>query len=169
MRGQAAAAGGCTPLSGREVGSGSRLVGDWRLTLVSSRGSAAGRAAVGMLRLNEQRADLRALPGVTGASMPLIGTADISLEEVGATRVGATSSLDPEAPGVAVIEQPRAGGGAELTLRLGSEANRRGQTRFDGGFMALYVGRIDPEAFYGTWASGETRPESSGHFCAVRQ
>jgi hypothetical protein len=94
---------------------------------------------------------------------PLIGTATIDVESVGAVRMGDLSSTDPVRPGVAVIEQAGA-----VTLRLGADANRWGQTRFDGGFFALRVQATSEDGFSGTWSSGVTSAEAEGHFCATR-
>jgi hypothetical protein len=101
--------------------------------------------------------------------MLLYGSTDIDLQAILAVEVGALDSEDPLAPGVLVLERPveRDGGTAmEITVRLGSEANRRGMTRFDGGYTALFVRQASTGGFAGNWASGVTGQLSSGHFCA---
>ncbi len=103
--------------------------------------------------------------------VPLYGAVEIALEEVGAVVAGALGSLEPAAPGVAVLEIHDGADGpiSDLILRLGSEANRRDVVRFDGAFTALYVRRIESSGFAGRWASGVPGEEpAGGHFCAVR-
>ena len=103
--------------------------------------------------------------------MPLIGTVDVDLGQVGGVQMGALDSEDPSAPGVLVMQRPyekeSGEAGSEVTIRLGSEANTRGVTRFDGGFMAFYVLQAGSEGLAGNWASGVKGPDSGGHFCAV--
>jgi hypothetical protein len=55
-----------------------------------------------------------------------------------------------------------------VMLRLGALANRRGAARFDGGYFALTVRRMDAEGLAGTWATGTAREAASGYFCAER-
>ncbi len=144
------------------------LAGDYRLTLVATRGPRAGRMAEGRLWLAPQDTALQLLFRLDGsvdstARMPLIGGADLDLDAVGAVRLGALDARDPRSPGVAVLETPGA-----IVLRLGADANRRGVVRFDGGYTALYVRATGAAGFAGGWASGVTGPEAEGHFCAVR-
>jgi hypothetical protein len=99
------------------------------------------------------------------------GTTDVDLPAVGAVKVGSTTSRDPTRPGVVVLERrttTEAGPATQITLRLGSEANRREVTRFDGGYTALYVREISGDRFAGEWASGVGRTQTRGHFCATR-
>jgi hypothetical protein len=76
-------------------------------------------------------------------------------------------------PGVLVIEHHKVTGQAaavEITIRLGSEANRQGlQHRVDGGYMALRVREASPKRLAGTWSSGVTMERAAGYFCAVRK
>jgi hypothetical protein len=102
---------------------------------------------------------------------PLYGSAELDLAAIDAVRVGSISSNDPAAPGVLVIERHERAGQpprAEITLRLGSEANRRDRQRVDGGYTALRVRELGPSGFSGTWASGLLRERSAGYFCAVK-
>ncbi|MGH7674059.1 MAG: hypothetical protein ACREMV_02210 [Gemmatimonadales bacterium] len=144
------------------------LAGEYRLTLVATRGPRAGRIAEGRLWLAPQDTALQLLFQLNGAvdstaRMPLIGATDVDLDAVGAVRMGALDSRDPRQPGVAVLETP-----GTIILRLGAEANRRDVVRFDGGYMALYVRATGGAGFAGGWASGVTGPEAEGYFCAVR-
>ena len=102
--------------------------------------------------------------------VPFYGATDIALETVGGVRLGDPASLDSLQPGVLFIQQnaPSATTPSAITLRIGSEANRRDVTRFDGGYMALRVQRAGTGSLVGTWASGVTRDEASGYFCATR-
>jgi hypothetical protein len=71
--------------------------------------------------------------------------------------------VDPESPGVLVIERP-----GQVLLRVGSEANRRGVRRFDGAFTVLRVLQVTDQGFAGAWESGVGLDRSGGHFCANR-
>ena len=55
-------------------------------------------------------------------------------------------------------------------LRLGSDANRLGVVRYDGGYFALTVRSLGPGGFAGTWASGGSKAGvgAEGYFCAER-
>jgi hypothetical protein len=144
-----------------------QLAGAYRVKLVATSGPKAGQSTDGTLRLQPNDSVLRAvmIAGIrdTSASYVLYGTAGIDLEAVGAVRPGNLASADPQQPGVLVIE--RKGG---ITLRLGSEANRRDVVRYDGGYTALRVTEASRDRFAGTWASGLGGQRSGGYFCAVR-
>ena len=147
--------------------------GEYRLVMVAASGDSAGRSAAGTMRLMVQSEELQVPPmgsADDGTRMPLYGTTDIDLSAILAVEVGVLDSGDPTAPGVLVIGRPveRDGGtSTEITVRLGSEANRRGLTRFDGGYTALFVRQAGTAGFAGNWASGVTGQLSSGHFCAT--
>lgn len=138
------------------------MAGRYRLTLVQQ--GNGPRAASGLLTLRDQAPGSREL---AGASTPLLGFTDLSLEDVSAYPVGDPSSEDPTAPGVLVLETGGSGGRSVL-LRFGSQANRRDQVRFDGAYTVLRVHHIDRDGFAGTWESGISDTEAQGHFCAVR-
>ncbi len=166
----------CSPVESRlPAGSTAEgLAGQYRLTLVATRGERSGNTVQGRLWLHEQQSELRSItmPGggpIPNATMPLYGATDTDLDAVGALRLGDPMSLDPMSPGVAVLEQRGSEKDAhtEITLRLGSAANRRDVQAFDGGFMALYVRWIEEGRFGGAWASGVIGRESEGYFCAV--
>lgn len=160
------------PASGTATG----LAGDYELRLVATSGAKTGAAAEGTLRLQPQRDSLLyliRLGGVPDSTVthPLYGSVDLNLAAVDAVSVGSTNSTDPIQPGVLVIERhPALGqsGVSGITIRLGSEANRRDRQRFDGGYTALRVQEASPERLLGTWASGVSREHAAGYFCAVR-
>ena len=154
----------CRPVSdtATHVVDVTRLAGDFRIVLVATRPESA--SVSGELHLRPQEDSLRRVPSLAGSYQnPLVGTATLDVEAVGAVRLGDLSSTDPTRPGVTVVEQ-----GGVVTLRLGSEANRWGQTRFDGGYLALSVVAVSDDGFGGTWSSGITTTDAEGYFCATR-
>jgi len=153
------------------------LTGEYRLRLVATAGPGAGNTADGLLRLQPYEGALRhsthplGIPDST-TYYPLFGSVSIDLAPVGAVTAGDLQSLDPMRPGVAVVERHGGGpdaGSASITIRLGSEANRRDVLRFDGGYTALRVRRIADRGFAGSWVSGGAAAgeQSQGYFCAV--
>lgn len=163
----------CTPVEGglHRGATADGLGGEYDLTLVATKGDRAGERAVGRLALRPHEGDMRTVTDPSGrpvpnTTSPLYGTTDVALDLVGALELGDTESMDPASPGVAVIQ--RTGDSTSITVRLGSVANRRDITRFDGGFTALYVKAIDGNRFAGDWASGRRGREAEGYFCAVR-
>ena len=108
----------------------------------------------------------------TTTSHPLAGTSDLDPTALGGVRTGDLTTDDPEAPGVLVIERHPAheDAAAEIMLRLGSDANRLGVVRYDGGYFALTVRSLGPGGFAGTWASGGSKAGvgAEGYFCAER-
>jgi len=148
--------------------------GNYHLTMVATSGDSTGRSTSGNLRLSLQ-ADSLQLPPIgsldDGTRMPLYGVTDVDLRAILAVEVGTLDADDPTAPGVLVLQRQVDQDSVikvEVTLRLGSEANRRGMTRFDGGYTALFVRQASAGGFAGHWASGVTGQLSSGHFCAQR-
>ena len=147
------------------------LAGEYRLQLTVDSDAATVQ---GTLRLVAADPSLPARTGPYGIPdtmhrYPLVGTAELDLAAVGAVAPGGTATTDPAAPGVLVIE--RVGGSVpaeRILLRLGAEANRRDQARFDGGYTVLRVGHIDRSGFRGEWESGAPLPQAHGHFCASR-
>lgn len=146
--------------------------GEYRLVMVATSGDSAGRSVSGTMRLMMQSEELQAPPmgsADDGTRMLMYGSTDIDLRTILAVEVGVLDSEDPIAPGVLVLERKveRDGGtSTEITVRLGSEANRRGMTRFDGGYTALFVRQTGTRGFAGNWAAGVTGQLSAGHFCA---
>jgi hypothetical protein len=107
-------------------------------------------------------------------TIPLIGSTDLQLQEVGAVEDGSWDARAPEAPGVAVQEHHATYQGqsfTEITVKLGADGNRRGVMRFDGPYNALYVDRIDSSGFYGRWHAslGYTTYKAEGFFCAFKK
>ena len=154
------------------------LDGTFGMTLVATEGPAVGRVVQGTVTLALPESASRPIAGPGGtprtdARVALIGKADLDLAAVGALRMGEIQSSDPVRPGVAVLERHVVTAAettlTEITLRLGSEANRRDVVRFDGGFTALYVRTVSRHGFGGHWASGISRATAQGHFCAARR
>lgn len=153
----------CMPVE-RSLASGATMAGmAGRYDLVLVRPGDRPAAADGSVTLRDQPSGSQE---IWGASTPLLGSTDVELDAVGALKVGDPMSEDPEAPGVLVLEQDRSDG-RSVILRLGSEANRRDQLRFDGAYTVLRVHRIDADGFSGSWESGSSDVRSLGHFCAV--
>ena len=136
--------------------------GQYRLTLVEVVDETSNRSALGTLTLRRQTQDLDSLLDV---STPLYGYSDINLRSVGAYRVGDPSRQDPKTPGVLVLESDRTGQRV-ITLRFGSEANRRDVVRYDGAYTVLNVQKIHENGFIGSWRSGLRLSVVSGYFCA---
>lgn len=153
---------------------GAALGGEYRLRLVATAGPRSGAAVDARLQLAPLADSLQVSPPMLGVRdtttrYPLAGSTDLAPELVGGVPTGDNASADPAAPGVLVIEQrPSAGAPASLMLRLGALANRRGVVRFDGGYFALTIRRMDADGFAGTWSSGTARQAASGYFCAER-
>jgi hypothetical protein len=153
---------------------GARLAGEYRLRLVPTAGPRSGEAVSANLRLAPLADSLRVPPPMLGIQdtttrYPLAGSTDLDPALVGGVGTGDNGSTDPTAPGVLVIERhPGADAPASIMLRLGALANRRGLQRFDGGYFALTVRRVDPDGFAGTWSSGTARQAAAGYFCADR-
>jgi hypothetical protein len=144
--------------------------GSWRLTLVATAGPAAGRSVQGSLTLRAQDPAAQRVdrPGPTTVTVPVIGTTDLALEQVGAQRVGNVQSADPQRPGVAIWVSRGQDGGVSAVMRIGEEMIHSNLTRFDGAYLALYLRQVSANRIYGGWASGVTGQEAAGHFCAVR-
>ncbi|HEY7611502.1 MAG TPA: hypothetical protein VH764_00795 [Gemmatimonadales bacterium] len=144
------------------------LDGAYTVQLIATSGEKQGASAGGRLELRAQDSAFRSMQRSDGTvdttfSFPLYGTAEVDFAAVGASTPGDAASSDPQSPGVLVIQRP---GG--VMLRLGSEANRRGVRRFDGGYTVLQVQQVTDSGFAGTWRSAVGLEESGGHFCAVR-
>jgi hypothetical protein len=161
------------PLSSTSAG----LEGEYQLRLVATSGAKTGTAVEGTLTLQSQPEALRyqTRPGGapdTTVSHPLYGSTDLDLAAVDAVSVGSTTSTDPMQPGVLVVERysaSRQARPATITIRLGSEANRRDRQRFDGGYTALRVRQVGPGRLAGSWSSGVTAESAAGYFCATRR
>ncbi|HYR10425.1 MAG TPA: hypothetical protein VEQ60_21805 [Longimicrobium sp.] len=171
-RAPAPAAVACAPVAG-ELAAGARtdaLAGAFRLTLVADRGPFTGRSVEGTLRLQPFGARPVPVPAAAGFRYPLFGGTDVDLAAVGAVAPGAVDRADAARPGVLVLESVPGGpaGRNSVMLRLGADANRGGDPRFDGAFTALTVTAIDAGRFAGRWQSGGGDQQASGYFCAER-
>ena len=158
----------CAPVAAPASVTATDLAGEYTVRLIATSGTKEGAATGGRLALMDQDSAYRSVERSDGSvdttfSFPLYGTAEVDFAAVGATVPGDPRSTDPLSPGVLVIERP---GG--VMLRMGSEANRRGVRRFDGGYTVLQVQQVRDDGFAGTWRSGVGLEESGGHFCAVK-
>ncbi len=147
------------------------LAGEYRVTFVATAGPAVGDTARGTLSLQPYAEEMQQMPGAGGAVdpnfvAPVFGALDVDITRLGAVRLGALGSVDPNMPGVIAIE--RVGEPKRILLRLGSDANRRDLQRFDGGYTVLEVQTLLDDSFAGSWRSGITRTQAEGFFCAVR-
>lgn len=172
-RGRTGAAGvECRPVEGPFTASApwDSLAGTWQLTLVAGSGSMAGRREQGALTLQAQDTALRRVdrPGATTVTVPVIGTTDIALEQVGAVRMGDVRSADPLQPGVAMWVSQTPDGSVSAVMRIGQEAIRSNLVRFDGGYTVLFLRQVSVNAIRGGWASGVSTETASGYFCAER-
>jgi hypothetical protein len=137
--------------------SAASLAGGFDVTMVATGGDSAGRGTTGHIDL-------------TRSSRPdaaLVGMADVPLGAVGALRLGELATSTDSAPGVLVLQSGRER--PTILLRFGSEANATGVARFDGGYTVLEVLRLDEQGFSGSWRSGVTGNDATGHFCARRR
>ena len=144
----------------------SRLAGEYRLRLVPTAGPRSGAGGGCATSDSQPLADSLQVPppmlGVHGHDDALsAGRLDRSRSRARRWRdTGDNASTDPTAPGVLVIERHPGAADAPTRSCSGSAplANRRGVARFDGGYFALTVRRIDADGFAGTWSSGTARP-----------
>jgi hypothetical protein len=138
------------------------LEGDYRLTLVATRGARAGRSTTGALHL--RRNDGGAGPSPPeGVRYPLYGSAELALDSVGAIAPGDVASTEAARPGVLAIESR-----GTFMFRFGADANGSGPPRFDGAHLALFPATLSADRFAGRWDSGTAEQRSAGYFCAVR-
>jgi hypothetical protein len=152
------------------------FAGTYQLTMVATAGENSGQQVEGRLELVANEGSMRQFTRPGGATdpattVPLYGTTDIAVEDVGALRLGDLGSRDPLSPGALVLESRRETGDGEaltITLRLGSLSNRRDRTLFDGGFTAFDVHSVTENGFWGEWASGARGRDAEGYFCAFR-
>ena len=133
---------------------GRGLAGEYTVRLIATSGEKRGRQrrrparAAGAGQRLPDSMDRWTARWTRRSAFRSIGTAEVNFAAVGATIPGDPGSSDPSSPGVLVIERP---GG--VMLRLGSDANRRGVRRFDGGYMVLQVQQVSDSGFAGTWRS----------------
>jgi len=167
----------CSAPSGQlsPTASADGLQGEYRLHVAATAGPRSGTEVDGLLRLRPMDDSLRVPPPLLGipdttTRYVLAGSVELDPAAIGATPTGDLGSLSPLAPGVLVIERhpPRQDASAEILLRFGAEANRRGVVRFDGGYFVLIIRGIADRGFVGSWASGTVGPAAEGYFCAER-
>jgi hypothetical protein len=129
-----------------------------------------GHREEGALWLQAQDTALRRVdrPGPTTVTVPVIGTTDIALEQVGAVRMGDVRSADPLQPGISIWESRAPDGSVSAVLRIGQEAIRSNLLRIEGGYTALFLRQVSINAIRGGWASGVTTEAAKGYFCAQR-
>jgi hypothetical protein len=145
-----------------------RVEGQYHLRMAATTGKNKGATVDGRLRLAPNdtthlfRSRMGGVPDTT-TRYPFYGSVEIDLGAVDAVKPGDLTSLDPDLPGVLAIESPNA-----VMLRLGTESNRPGVVRFDGGYTVLRVRRVQADGFDGSWSSGASMPIAGGYFCAVR-
>jgi len=150
------------------------LVGEYRLTLVATSGPENTHQVSGNLALLSSDSANREFRRPDGSvepnvAMPLYGSTEVSLDPVGAVTMGDLSSVDPQRPGVAVLEHRESPADTPgITLRLGAQANQRDLVRFDGGYTALQVTWVASGSFGGTWHSGVSEETAAGYFCAMK-
>jgi hypothetical protein len=144
------------------------LAGEFRLTLVATRGARAGASTSGMLHLRRNGGGAGPAPA-PGVRYPLYGGAEVAIDSVGAVAPGDVRSQAAAGPGVLVLEWRRAGSErTEITLRFGADANGGGLPRFDGAHLALSPVTLSADGFAGRWDSGAAEQQAGGYFCAVR-
>jgi hypothetical protein len=148
------------------------MAGSFQLTLTATEGPMSGRTVQGQLALRLMVDSLRRVnrPGATDTvTVPVIGTTDLAIEEVGAARLGNLLSADSERPGVAIWVSHGADGGVSAVMRIGQEQIHTNLLRIEGAYTALYVRQVSAAGIYGGWASGDGRRQvASGYFCATR-
>ena len=116
------------------------------------------RAVTGRLELWEDGSSSAPVDPLAGPPPVLVGAAEVDGTTLGIVMPGDPSSRAADAPGVGVYwfadDLAR--------VRLGSEANRRDRTRFDGAHATLSVLSIAEDRFGGSWASMEGVEGASG-------
>ena len=165
----------CRPVAATPLGAApwDSLPGQWRLTLVATSGRMAGRVAQGNLTLIAEEESLRRVdrPGPNVVTVPVVGSTDLSVEEVGAVRLGDLRSADPRRPGTSIWVSIGPDGGTSAVMRVGQEEIGTRLQPVDAAYTVLYLRRVSGSAILGGWASGGgggAGEVASGHFCAAR-
>jgi len=155
------------------------LAGDHMLVMVATSGARAGARVVGRLHLapSAPNDSARGPDGTVVRSekgydriFPLIGSADVTLADVGAISEHDPRSADRVYPGVAVFVLPavmRHPGKTAVSLLLGS-ARRDFVQVLEGAGTTLDVSHIDGPVVAGKWRSGAFGTTATGHFCIRR-
>lgn len=138
--------------------------------LVATAGPMTGRSVQGRLTLQRLDSSLRRVNRLgTDVTVPVVGWADISLEQVAAQRVGDVLSANPERPGASIWVSRGTDGGVSAVMRIGQEQIHTDLQRFEGAYTVLYLRQVSATGIYGGWASGAgVGQRASGHFCATR-
>ncbi len=150
------------PLDRFNAATVSALVGTYRLSMYDEAGEGSSLGFL-ELRAPTPSAQFDTDP-LAGPPPVLVGVTDIDAGRVGAVVPGDVSSLEPHAPGVGVYGL----GEDEVRIRLGSEANRRDRTRFDGAHTTLTLLSVGADRFGGSWRSDDGAHSIRGDFCAKR-
>ena len=157
------AAGECAPSNDTLPASATAapLAGEFRLHLAATAGPKQGARQDARLSLRPMDDSLRLPPPILGildstTRHPLMGVTEVDPSAVGGVATGDLGSTRPTAPGVLVLERhpARPAAPAEITLRLGADANRRGVLRYDGGYFALTVVESTPRDSPGPGPAG---------------
>jgi hypothetical protein len=170
----------CAPASGKlpTNATAAGLAGAYYLTIVGTDGEATGKMVRGVLKLWAPPDSLRYIRQFDGKrnpyiTIPLIGSTDLHLQDIGAVEDGDWGASQPGAWGITVREHHASYQGqpfTEIALRP-STGGVRGVVQLDGPYNALYVDRIDSSGFSGRWHAslGYTTYKAEGFFCALRQ
>jgi len=167
---EAASGAGCFTAPYGDVEVVRALEGTHRVVLEATRGRRDGRTVEGELRLAlfpEEGIDTPAWADDPDIRIALYGATDLALGEVGGVADGSTSSMDPQAAGVLVLQQ-RAPAGWSVTIRMGARSNRFDRPAIEGPYAALTVTELCEDGVSGTWASGRSTEEAGGTFSAER-
>lgn len=155
-----------------------QLRGKFALTMVATDGPRASSTQQGLLELRAQADSLVRVPRPMGAPavlQQLVGTLDVAIDSLGATRMGDAMSTNPLSPGVGVYTSAgTAGPPAPVVLRIGSLSNGRGPSGIDAGHFTMFVREASANEFRGNWLSSPGtgmmgNQDARGYFCAVRQ
>src|SRR5688572_20355159 len=158
--------------------------GTYRLVLVASHGTQAGRASSGTLELwrssirDRSRRRPAQRPPADTAAAPFYGTTSIDFAAIGAPVnargdefVPAPGSRDPLHPGVLVLASATpAGSRFPSMIVIGTVSNRRvadGPVGLDGEGIYLAFRRQRGDTIAGYWGSFGRRVNGSGYFCLV--
>lgn len=152
--------------------SDSAMLGDYDLRMVAEDASLSGESVVGRLELHRIDSTYAARVDTTRRDTrgeiamfyntfyePVVGTAAIDLQLVGARTTGNLGSTDAAAPG-AFLQR------SQPVLQLGGLP-----VAFDGAGTGLLIIGGDPVGFWGTWSSwiAIANSRTHGRFCAIRR
>jgi len=133
------------------------LLGDYRLTVVASRGDAAGAAVEGLLMLRPTVHEPEPRYGPVWGR-PIWGWVTAPLEAVGASMVYPAQTDVEATPGVV-------GWYDSSTSKLSLHVGQRWELTIG---LELTITRLESTGFAGTWSNPNVRPKRGGYFCAER-